>query len=463
MSIYYCGTDGNKLLVVQVNDSNEKNTSTVLQEISPVAPNPLRLPEGVYNGIATEWVVRHPTLPYLFVLTSYWNAMESCVTTFRIQLDGRLTRVGDSVSTRGLHAAHACISPDGSLLAIAHHNDGKLVFFNINMSQDDKEHHHLNPIQGQPCCTIDTPEVICNTRRIPRRQDACPGLPSLHHIQYAPNNSNNNQRYLLTVDPSQDYIFTYRIDARGLPTSGIPVSSFACYSQVPIYGWFQRIITHYVLKCQQRTRKAVVHPNGKYVYVIYESINRLQVYSIDKDGVIDKHKNGCWQDVSTLVEDELCNRSPSWCPAGVIGMTLQCASELCVSPDGSTLWVANRGDVKVPGISRGESSICVFSIKDNGRHLVRQGALPGIMGPVRHFLVLPEMATSSDKNNVKIVAGICQPTQPKHPSCLQTFVQKPSNNPSKYHDDKDQSSSEHKRHELHSVANTGTNVFCIAH
>ena len=463
MSIYYCGTDGNKLLVVQVDDNNASN---VLQEISPVAPNPLQLPEGVYNGIATEWVVRHPTLPLLFALTSYWNAMESRVTTFRIQTsenNGRLTQVGDSVSTRGLHAAHACISPDGSLLVIAHHNDGKLVFLNIR--SPDEKHHPI--IQEEPCCIIDTPEVIWNTRRIPRRKDACPGLPSLHHIQYAPNNNNSNNnnthpRYLLTVDPSQDYIFTYRVDARGLPTSGIPVSSFACSSPAPIYGWFQRFITNYVLQCQQRTRKAVVHPNGKYVYVLYESINRLQVYSINNDGVVDQNKDGCWQDVSTLADDDPCNRSPSWCPTGMVGMTLQCASEVSVSPDGSTLWVANRGDVKVAGISRGESSICVFSIEDHGRRLVHQGVLPGVTGPVRHFLVVPEMTASEDNRNVKIVAGICQPTKPKHPSCLQTFVPKPNNNPSKKHDDKGQSS-EHKKHELYSVANIGANVFCIAH
>ena len=181
MTIYYCGTDGNTILVVQVDDNNNNNNnnssscnSKILQEISPVAPNPLQLPEGVYNGIATELIVRHPKLPFLFVLTSYWNAMEACVTTFRIQPeDGRLTRMGASVSTQGLHAAHACLSPDdgASLLVIAHHNDGKLVFFDVTclqqQQQNEEEEQQSSIIQqGNPCCIINTPVVVIpNTRR----------------------------------------------------------------------------------------------------------------------------------------------------------------------------------------------------------------------------------------------------------------------------------------------------------
>lgn len=413
-SILYLGTDSNKIVVVR----SEGNDFEAIQTINSVAPNPLALPEGVYNGIATEWISKHPRFPLLYALTSYWNASEACVTTFRISSeDGKLTQLGKAASTGGMHAAHATFSPDGSLYVIAHHNDGKLVFFD---STND------NQALEESCLVLETPQVIPGTRRKTQKNDAFPGLPSLHHVQYSPNGA-----YLLTVDPSQDRVFTYPVDKRGLPTSQTPVSHFKCYSDFPIYGLFQRLITRYVLKCKRRVRKAVIHPNGRYIYILYESINRLQVYRINEEGIIDGKQ--CWQDLSTL---DPSFTTSFWCP---VGLTLQLAAELYVTQDGSKLLLSNRGDKKVPG-SRGESSVRVFSVLEDGRRLEPAGALPGIAGPVRHFVSL--------EDDTKLIAGLSNARDP-----LQVYGMNQAEGKAK------QVSSDSK---VVGKAMINANVFCIA-
>ena len=294
-----------------------------------------------------------------------------------------MEQLGESSSTGGHQAAHATFSPDGSLYVVAHHNDGKLVFFEC------KEETML---PKDPLMVIDAPEVVPGTRRCAMPNDPFPGLPSLHHVQYSP-----NQKFLYTVDPSQDHIFTYTVNERGLPTSQRPISMFKCYSEVPIYGLFQRIITRYIFKCKRRARKAVIHPNGKYIYVLYESINRVQVYNISESGSIDE--SCCCQEISTLDPTFVASR---WYP---VGLALQSAAELCISKDGSMLFISNRGDVILPG-SRVENSIRVFSIDYDTGLLAPHGILPNIHGPVRHFMFLDNADGSSSNHPIIIVAAI---------------------------------------------------------
>ncbi|CAB9500086.1 Pfam:Muc_lac_enz [Seminavis robusta] len=419
--LLYLGTDSNKLLVVKDGE--------VIQSIHPVAPNPLGLPEGVYNGISTEWVSCHPRFPVVYALTSYWNASEACVTTFQIQKpSGKLIRLGESSSTHGLHAAHATFSPDGNTFVMAHHNDGKLVFFDCSNGAE--------ALPSKPILVIETPEVNPGRRRITKPKDAFPGLPSLHHVQYSP-----SQKCLVTVDPSQDYIFTYTVNEQtGLPISRNPQSKFKCYSDVPIYGYFQRLITQCVLKCKRRARKTAIHPNGKYIYVLYESLNRIQVYKLVDDlGTID-FKISCCQEVSTL--DPAFFKTP-WCRP--VGIALQLAAELYVTNDGSTLLVSNRGDIKVPG-SRAESGIRVFSIHQDGQVLQPQGALDNIQGPVRHFLCMED--TSSE-----LVAAVCQSGGKSY---LQSFRQEKGKHNSK-------GDERHYEYAATTTISVPENVFCIAH
>lgn len=413
--IYYLGTDSSKVLVVKVNNE----TGSLVEIIQTVdTPNPRNLPSGSYNGVSTEWISKHPKHSLLYVLTSYWNLLEGCVTTFKISKKrGTLTKLSER-STGGYHAAYATFSPDNSLYVIAHHNDGKLAFF------DCRDNDALD----SPILEIKTPEAVPGTKREVGRKDACPGLPSLHHVQYSP-----NKKYLLTVDPSQDFVFTYPVDDRGLPKSKVPTSMCKCHSDYPIYGIFQRLVTQYVLRCSQRARKARIHPNGKYVYVLFESINRIQNYGIDEDGKIDG--NNCLQDLSAL--DPYFTAS-SYYP---VGITLQLAAELHISKDGSTLILSNRGDKKLIG-SRAENSIRVFDIQQDGRVLVPKGAIPSVRGPVRHFVM--------EDHDQKIVAAVCH----KDRQCLQTFQKQGSQH---------EASRDSTGYELVGEAMVGANVFCIAH
>ena len=422
---YYLGTDSSQVHVVKVSGLDDKNNEELQAETIQTVetPNPRNLPSGVYNGVSTEWIARHPKLNLLYVLTSYWNLLEACVTTYEISTeDGTLIKLGER-STEGYQATYATFSADQSVFVIAHHNDGKLVFFDC---RDD------NALET-PLMVLTAPEVVPGTRREVKRNDGFPVLPSLHHIQYSPNG-----KYLLAVDPSQDCVFTYAIDERGLPKAKVPTSVFQGSSNYPIYGLFQRLITKYVLKCHQRARRVAIHPNGKYVFVLYESINRIQIYSISETGVIDS-KN-CWQDISTL--DPNLVSSKYW----PVGITLQLASELYISPDAKTLMVSNRGDRKVP-LSRAESSIRAFGVQvDNstantqpqgGISLLPRGTLKEISGPVRHFFPLNQ---GSDD---WIVAAVYQDRQ-----CLQ-FYEKQEEETSGY--------------KLRGETNVKANVFCIAH
>jgi 6-phosphogluconolactonase (cycloisomerase 2 family) len=285
--------------------------------------------------------------------------------------------------------------------------------------------------------TFQAPEAVSGTRRQPKRKDGPPGLPSLHHIQYSPNG-----RYLLAVDPSQDCIFTYSVDKRGLPKAKVPTSIFQCHSDYSIYGFVQRLITKHVLKSNQRVRKAVVHPNGKIVYVLYESINRLQVYSINEGGVIGSSGNGnskdpCLQDISTL--------DPSFTSSNYrpVGLALQCAAELYVTRNGETLLLSNRGDKLMATGSRVENSVRVLDIQQEGRVLVPKGVLPGVSGPVRHFLSL--------ENDKKIVVASYKDKQ-----CLQTYQRQEER------EDGGEGGTT-SGFKLLGEANVKANVFCIAH
>lgn len=359
MPVIYVSTGDNKLGAVEVD--SDGNLIKILQNVEPVVdPLPPTLPENAKGPMGspaavTEWLSRHPKCPILYALTSFWNEAEAIVTTYRIDHEsGTLTKLG-SISTGGYQAAHASFSPDGSTYAIAHHNGGALSLFDVSKpSQLEK-----------PPMVIYPPELVPGTKKAPEAGKLDQGLPALHGVSYA-----QNGRYLICADPVQNAVFTYAVDAKGLPTSPkVPTSQVICETSKWAYAWIQRLLAWMLKMKSPRPRRAVIHPNGQYLYVIHEWTNYVQIYAIDEGGNIDPRLIG---EVSCI--------DPSL-RKGFVGIGMTAVAELEAWND--YLVVSVRGMSALGG--RSESSVRLLAYKDGGSGLESAGTLRGIPAAVRHF------------------------------------------------------------------------------
>jgi 6-phosphogluconolactonase (cycloisomerase 2 family) len=272
MTILYC-CSGNTLKVVEVDDVTG-NLIRIVQTIEPIIDP---LPDGVpIKGLmspVTEWIEKHPTHDLLYAFTSFYSYHPALVSTYQIvdPVNGTLKMIGTPVETGGLHAAHVAFSPDSSTLCVGHHNDGNICFFDCRCS---------NEALGPPIRTVQTPEVRPETRtaQFPK----C--LPSIHHVQYAPNGS-----YLLASDSSkQGRVWTYAVDDRGIPLSDTPSSVHrVTYVRNPP-GWLASVVTRNLTDTDFRIRRTVVHPGGNFVYLLMEFNAVVQVYEIDELGKVRK-------------------------------------------------------------------------------------------------------------------------------------------------------------------------------
>ena len=118
-----------------------------------------------------------------------------------------------------------------------------------------------------------------------------------------------------------------------------------------------------------RPRRAVVHPNGAWLYVIHEWTNYVQIYAIDDDGNIDPKLHG---EVSCV--------DPSL-RKGFVGIGMTAVAELEACDD--YLFVSVRGLAVLGG--RAESSVRLLAYKNGGSKLESVGVLEGVPAAVRHF------------------------------------------------------------------------------
>lgn len=395
MTILYVSTNANKLKVVEVDDDTGNLLRTV-QTIEPVVEplpstadgNPLPT-SGAFQPV-TEWVEKHPKFDLVYAFTSFWSAAPAIVTTFRItdESDGTLTKLGQ-VSTHGMQAAHVSFSPDQSHLVVAHHNDGNVVFFDCTQ----------NRALDEPVKILATPELQEGTRTT--KFPNC--LPSIHHTSYGPNG-----QYLLMSDVSkQGRVWTYAVDAHGLPTEDAPTSSFKPTIITPVVPWFGWLLKKALSFPEYRIRRTVVHPNGKYVYLLMETISVLQIYEIDDHGKISAD---CLQELPTIDPAYLNNSywgdNSKW-----HGIAMNMPAELYVTE--AEVLVSNRC-VKVPYVGFGESSIRIFGLSDNGAKLVLKQIME-TPASVRHFW--------KNKDCTKLYSG----TNMGKPEVVETFVRDSSN------------------------------------
>jgi len=188
------------------------------------------------------------------------------------------------------------------------------------------------------------------------------GVPSLHGVSYSPNG-----KYMVVAEAAQDAVFTYAVDERGRPTSDEPVSHVMSKSQLAVKGWFFSTVKA-VVGIGFRVRRAVVHPNGKHLYLLHEALNIVSVYSVDEKGVIDPK---CLQELPVTMST----------PRLWIGAAFTIQGELAATEDGLVLSV--RGERLGP-FGYAESGIRCMNYLEDGAKL-ELGQLLGKPAAVRHF------------------------------------------------------------------------------
>mmetsp|Transcript_5793 Transcript_5793/g.10769 ORF Transcript_5793/g.10769 Transcript_5793/m.10769 type:complete len:418 (+) Transcript_5793:145-1398(+) len=381
MTILYVSTGANKLKVFEVDDATG-NFIRLVQTIDPIV-DPLPelgqdgkpVPKTGTFGPVTEWVEKHPKYDLVYAFTSFWSASPAVVTTFRIvdSESGRLQKLG-RVETGGLQAAHATFSPDQSILCVSHHNDGNVAFFDCS-----KDCVALS----SPIKILSTPEVKPGTRTS-KFPSVC---PSIHHSSYSPNG-----KFLLTTDSSkQGRVWTYLVDKQGIPLDDTPSSSLKVTFVSPSPGWLAYTLSKTLIQLDYRIRRSAVHPNGRYVYLLFEMSPVLQVYEIDTNGKI---FGDCLQEIPAI--------DPAYFTHGWggkwTGVGISAPAELYVTE--SEVLISNRGMKTRMGSA--ESSIRIFGMEEDGAKLVPRQVLE-TPGPVRYFWM--------NKESTKIFSGThsCQP------------------------------------------------------
>jgi 6-phosphogluconolactonase (cycloisomerase 2 family) len=269
---------------------------------------------------------------------------------------------------------------------VAHHNDGNLAFFDCH--QDDA-------LTG-PIKVVVTPEVNPGTRS----SDIPNCCPSVHHVTYSPNGN-----YLLASDSSkQGRVWTYAVNEKGIPANhdgDIPTSFLKVTFVSPPPGWMAYLLSKFLFGMNYRIRRAVLHPNGKYVYLLMEFNAVLQVYEIDKNGKI---YGDCLQEIPTIDPDYW---SSKW-----TGVGMSAAAELYATE--TEVLLSNRGMKSRVGSA--ESSIRIFGMEEAGARLVPKQLLE-TSGPVRHFWM--------NDDSTKLYSGVTMGT----PQVIETFVRSQSGVP----------------------------------
>lgn len=389
----YIGTKENKLGVVQIDDESgsQIRNVAVIQVVDEVLLPPS--PEGFlsrwtskFTTPTTEWILLHPQMDLMYVFVGFMSLEESFVTTYHVdRTTGALSKMG-LCSTGGLQVSYATFSPDQSLLVVCHHNDGILSFFECNKN---------GGVLDEPVRLVKTKEIRPGTQCT----DYPNCLPSLYYCQYTP-----DEKFLLTVDCStQSRIWIYPVDEHGLILSPTPSSHLKAKPIQSPPGALISLVTSQIFQSQGRMRRLVFHPNGRYLYILFESHSVIQVYEYSNGRIL----ADCLQEIPSIDPSFFDRSLPPW-KQTMAGMATNMASELIATDQG--LWVSNRGMVVVAG--RAENSIRFLEYQDQGARLVAKTRVD-TQGPIRHFSLHPTPSGST-----MLVTG----TNNTDPGLIETFT-----------------------------------------
>ena len=340
-----------------------------------------------------------------------------------------------------MQACHGIFSHDNTTYVVCHHNDGKIAFFDV--TDDVGITKYVNVIR--------LPELIPGKFVEPKDTKMGVGVPSAHGLSYSPNG-----KYLLVAEPCQTGAITYRCDTHGRllvedtskegeeneeeETSITSITQHYSHvistTQLTTPGWLMKMISYLALDGCPRIRRVAVHPNGKYVYLMSEFFNTIQVYPIDETGKITttttEGGGGCLQELqfAGMQLEKEC-----W-----IGLGVTCASEFQVYDD--CIMVSVRGIAAGYGLGKAESCIRIINYVDDDGSRLELGELIETPGPVRHF----------DRQGDTLWVGMNTSSYPY----VQKYVKKKKSRSNDERETKNSSS-----YELVGEVNVGVDVMCV--
>ena len=258
-----------------------------------------------------SWIVIHPSKKYLYALNeiSDFRGNSGSVTAFQIHpATGDLSAL-NTVSSEGAGPAYLSLDASGRYVFVANYAGGSIAVLPIladGSLGSAVDIHRDNSFIGSA-----------------QAADAPPGsfaisghdAPHAHMIAADPQN-----KFVLATDLGQDRIYTYRFNPG---TGKLTPAERAPFASLPT---------------GDGPRHFAFHPNGHWLYVIQEESSTITFFLYDAA----TGQLSAQQTLSSL-------------PQGFAGSSF--ASEILVSPDGKTLYAANRL----------HDTIAVFSIDAHGK------------------------------------------------------------------------------------------------
>lgn len=258
-----------------------------------------------------SWLALHPSRKYLYAVNEIDNfdGGSGSVSAFAVDSATGALRALNTVSSEGAIPAHCSIDAAGKFVFVANYGGGSISVLPIladgSLGSAVDVHRDTGAV-GSTHATDAPPGSLAVSGH-----DA----PHAHMIAADPHN-----RFVLATDLGQDRIYTYRFD----PASGkLTAPQFAPFTSLPT---------------GDGPRHFAFHPNGRWFYSIQEEASTVAFFHYDSVTGLLKAQ----QTLSTL-------------PSGFAGTNF--ASEILISPDGKSLYAANRL----------HDTIAAFSIAANGQ------------------------------------------------------------------------------------------------
>ena len=269
-----------------------------------------------HRGVAAQtrnpsWIVIHPSKKYLYAVNEIadFQGNSGSVTAFAVDVASGELHALNTVSSAGADPAYVSLDVAGNFAFVANYAGGSIAVLPIRSDGSVGEAVDVHSDQGFAGSTSAT-SAIPGSFAISGHDG-----PHAHMVAADPHNN-----FVLATDLGQDRIYTWRFDRRTGRLTSPPEALFVA------------------LPSGDGPRHFAFHPNGRWLYSIQEEASTVVFFQYNPS-------SGSLKAQQTL----------SALPRGFAGTSF--ASEILVSPNGKTLYAANRL----------HDTIAVFSIGSDGR------------------------------------------------------------------------------------------------
>lgn len=258
-----------------------------------------------------SWIVIHPSRKYLYAVNEVadFHGNSGSVSAFAIQPNTGDLSALNTVSSEGAGPAHMSLDAAGKYAFVANYAGGTIAVLPI----------HADGSLGAAVDVLRDKGSIGSTRATsaPPGSFAISGhdAPHAHMIAADPQG-----KFVLATDLGQDRLYVYRFNSTTGKLTPLEHQPFVS------------------LPTGDGPRHFAFHPNGRWLYTIQEEASTVVFFHFDPA----TGRLAAQQTVSSL-------------PPGFAGSSF--ASEILLSPDGKTLYAANRL----------HDTIAIFAIRADGR------------------------------------------------------------------------------------------------